>query len=396
MNKRAFKSRSALVLLILLAGMALLLTSLVHTSPNRAEAITINTTPITIPITIPHIPSTLQLAPQVISENPANGDTNVAVTVIWAHFNTAMDPSTITSTNVILAKVPSGSVPSYWVSYDSTGHTAYITLNGGSSLDPGSIYSVTVKGAVKNSGGVSMGADFVWTFATSSSTTTASTTTTTEVSTTTTSSSTTTTTAPSTTSTTLPAAPSFSDIATSPYQTAIEGVAARGIVSGFTDGTFRPGDTVKRQQFAKVMVLSLGLPVSLSDICPFPDVPSGLDPNDPFYPNNYVAVCAAHGITQGLTPTTFAPYDPIKRFQLITMVVRGLNDRYPGLLQTPPANYPSTWNPSLSPQHGQNARLAEYNGLLAGLPLTSLNPFDPMPRGEVAQLLWNMVQLIEH
>ena len=395
MNKRAFKSRSALVLLLLLAGIALLLTSLAHTTSNRADAITLNT----LPITIPHISTIFipQPAPQVISENPANGDTNVTVTpVIWAQFNTAMDPSTITSTNVILAKVPSGSVPSYWVSYDSTGHTAYITLNGGSSLDPGSIYSVTVKGAVKNSGGVTMGADFVWTFATSSSTTTASTTTTTEVSTTTTSSSTTTTTAPSTTSTTLPAAPSFSDIATSPYQTAIEGVAARGIVSGFTDGTFRPGDTVKRQQFAKAIVLSLGLHVSLSDICPFPDVPSGLDPNDPFYPNNYVAVCAAHGITQGLTPTTFAPYDPIKRFQLITMVVRGLNDRYPGLLQTPPANYPSTWNPNLSPQHGQNARLAEYNGLLAGLPLASLNPFDPMPRGEVAQLLWNMVQLIEH
>jgi hypothetical protein len=173
-------------------------------------------------------------------------------------------------------------------------------------------------------------------------------------------------------------------------------VAARGIVSGFSDGTFRPLDAVKRQQFAKVIVLSLGLPVSLSDVCPFPDVPSGLDPTDPLYPDHYVAVCAAHGITEGLTPTTFAPYNFITRFQLITMVVRGLNGRYPGLLQTPPGSYVSTWNPTLSPQHGQNARLAEYNGLLAGLPLASLDPFAPMPRGEVAQILWNMLQVIAH
>ena len=59
-----------------------------------------------------------------------------------------------------------------------------------------------------------------------------------------------------------------------------------------------------------------------------------------------------------------------------------------------PAGYLSTWDPSDSPDHGQNARLAEFNGLLSGLPLLSLSPFAPMPRGEVAEILANVRQLI--
>jgi len=59
-----------------------------------------------------------------------------------------------------------------------------------------------------------------------------------------------------------------------------------------------------------------------------------------------------------------------------------------------PAGYLSTWDPTDSPDHGQNARLAEFNGLLNGLPLPSLSPFAPMPRGEVAEILANVRQLI--
>ena len=89
---------------------------------------------------------------------------------------------------------------------------------------------------------------------------------------------------------------------------------------------------------------------------------------------------------QGKTATTFAPYDPISRFQLISMVVRAL-EKAALDAEDSPADYHSTWDPALSQQHGQNARLAEYNHLLRGIPLASLNPWDPMPRGEVASVL---------
>jgi hypothetical protein len=85
----------------------------------------------------------------------------------------------------------------------------------------------------------------------------------------------------------------------------------------------------------------------------------------------------------------------VTRFQAITMVVRGIDDIDRGLLQTPDAAFQATWNPALSTVHGENARLAESNGLLEGLPLAQLNPLGAMTRGEIAQLMWNLMELLE-
>ena len=85
------------------------------------------------------------------------------------------------------------------------------------------------------------------------------------------------------------------------YSEAIADLSDQGIINGFTDGTFRPGELVTRQQFAKMIVLTLGLPVTEDDICPFSDVErSG---SNSLYPDNYVAVCAATA-SPGARPTT--------------------------------------------------------------------------------------------
>ena len=189
----------------------------------------------------------------------------------------------------------------------------------------------------------------------------------------------------------------FSDVVSgvTPYAGAIAELATRGIINGFGDGTFRPFFPVIRQQFAKVIVLTLGHEVPPGIVCPFTDVDLIPNPVDPLYPAKYVAVCALQGITTGKTATTFDPYTNISRFQVITMVVRGIDGVSSGLLAAPPVSFTSTWDPGISPDHGQNARRAEYNGLLAGLPLSSLDPFAPMPRGEVAQILSNLISLLE-
>ena len=82
-----------------------------------------------------------------------------------------------------------------------------------------------------------------------------------------------------------------------------------------------------------------------AEVCPFTDVVAQTG-TDPFYPSKYVAVCAAHGITTGKTPTTFAPYDNITRQQLITMVVRAADAVDPAgrvhARTSPPASSRST------------------------------------------------------
>jgi len=188
----------------------------------------------------------------------------------------------------------------------------------------------------------------------------------------------------------------FSDVpASHPHSSAISGMAARGIISGYDDGSFGPDKQVMRQQFAKMIVRALQLPVSTADICPFTDVSSGVDPKDPLYPSNYVAVCSAHGITQGAkTAGTFAPYANISRAQVVTMVVRALDRLRPGLLVVPPAGYTATLG-NFSPDHAGNMAKAEYNGLLADLAGfgTSWDVWRSATRGEVAQLLWSALAL---
>ncbi|MHB0979210.1 MAG: S-layer homology domain-containing protein [Thermoleophilia bacterium] len=184
---------------------------------------------------------------------------------------------------------------------------------------------------------------------------------------------------------------SFPDVPGShPYAAAIDQISGRGIMTGYADGDFGPADPVTRQQFAKMIVRALGLAVTERDVSPFVDVAPSSGP-DPLYPDHYVAVAAAHGITNGVSATHFGPWRAINRAQLISMVVRGVEAECPGRLAAPAAGYAATWRPTFSPQHGQNARTAQFNGLLSGLPLSTLDPWDPMPRAEAAQVLSNLL-----
>jgi len=182
---------------------------------------------------------------------------------------------------------------------------------------------------------------------------------------------------------------SFPDVpASHPYYTAINHLASKGVVGGYINGDFGPGDPVKRQQFAKMIVLAGGYPVTETDVCAYTDVEiSG--PGD-LFPDNYVAVCAANGITQGKTATSFDPFSFVTRYQAVTMVVRAADDLKPGLLLTPPTGWTATGPWGNDPTHGANAARAQYNGLLDDLDLGVLSPTANMTRGEVAQVLYNL------
>jgi len=188
------------------------------------------------------------------------------------------------------------------------------------------------------------------------------------------------------------AALGFSDVpAAHRFAAAIDDLSARGIITGFDDGSFRPDAPVTRQQFAKMIVGALYLPASTADVCPFPDVVSSRGAD--LYPDHLVAVAAANRITEGYDDGTFRPYRSIIRAQVITMVVRALDGLDPQALEPDPAtlDLPGEWE-ELSGEHLDNARLAYHNGLLDGLDYwgAARDPLAPMPRGEVAQVLHNI------
>lgn len=188
----------------------------------------------------------------------------------------------------------------------------------------------------------------------------------------------------------LAAGPSFFDVyPTNPYYGAITDLAGRGIITGFQNGNFGPNDPVTRQQFAKMIVLTGGYPVSEVDVCPFTDV--AVSGPGSLFPDNYVAVCAERGIAVGKTSTKFDPYANITRYQVLSMVVRAALDLRPSLLAIPPAGWESSAGWDLDATHGANAARAEYNGLLVGLNLAALDPKGNMTRGEVAQVLHNLL-----
>lgn len=191
------------------------------------------------------------------------------------------------------------------------------------------------------------------------------------------------------------AGPSFVDApASHPYVEAIEGLAQQGIVGGYerSDGQFefRPGDPVRRAQFAKIIVGAMGLEVKEEEPYLFADLGAD-DPNN-LYPHEFVGVAARYGITTGTGPSQFAPYLDIKRAQLLTMAVRAAQRLRPGALVTPPAGFRS-YVGDFDPTHGPALRIAEYNGLLNGIQGYGWHwdPWAKASRGEAAQILWNLM-----
>ena len=176
-----------------------------------------------------------------------------------------------------------------------------------------------------------------------------------------------------------------------PYRPALEALSANGTVGGYPDNTFRPDNPLYRAQLAKMLVGALGRSVDESLVSSFPDL--GPDPSDDLYPHDFVAAAFRDGIIRGYGDGRFGPWEAVTRAQAVTMSVRAAETLAAGSLEAVPAGYSAAWERTLgSSEHGLNAAKAEFNGLLAGIPLpgAASNPYAPMPRGEAAQLLRNL------
>jgi hypothetical protein len=109
--------------------------------------------------------------------------------------------------------------------------------------------------------------------------------------------------------------PHFSDVPTSnPFYTFIETAFNHAIISGYSDGTFRPGNNVTRGQLSKIVVLAQVWTIDISGGPHFSDV----GPNNAFY--SYIETAFNHGIISGYSDGTFRPGNSATRGQISKIV----------------------------------------------------------------------------
>jgi subtilisin family serine protease len=137
---------------------------------------------------------------------------------------------------------------------------------------------------------------------------------------------------------------SFSDVPSDhTFYSFIRCLACRGIISGYSDGTFRPGNDITRGQIAKMVSNSAGFNED-----PGPQIYEDVDPNNPFYTWINRLSMRGHmgGYDCGLVPQEpcnppdnrpyFRPYSSSTRGQLskITSNATGLEWKPTGLYYT--------------------------------------------------------------
>ncbi|MEK5214634.1 S-layer homology domain-containing protein [Psychrobacillus sp. FSL H8-0487] len=111
--------------------------------------------------------------------------------------------------------------------------------------------------------------------------------------------------------------PGFKDIkADNEYYGPIAALVAEGIVSGKENGTYAPGEKLTRSQMAKIITLAFGFKEGKLTDTKFKDVKA-----TDWY-NGYLQTLLDNEITTGTTATTFSPYDNVKRGQMASFVVR--------------------------------------------------------------------------
>lgn len=117
----------------------------------------------------------------------------------------------------------------------------------------------------------------------------------------------------------------FKDVNSSAwYADAIRTAAEAGLISGYTDGSFKPGSPITRQEMASVLAKAIKytgktLNADPAALAKFSDAAS-----IPAWSQAAVAEIAAEGIIQGATDGSFAPQKLATRAEAVTMLEKTL------------------------------------------------------------------------
>jgi hypothetical protein len=164
----------------------------------------------------------------------------------------------------------------------------------------------------------------------------------------------------------------FVDVPDGQFYTApVSWAVTSGITTGFTDGTFRPGDMVTRAHLA-VFLWRLSCSPEVSSGAPFGDVPAGQ------YYSEAVDWLVGTGITSGTGPGTFSPNEAVDRGQMAVFLHR---------LAGEPASGPAGF-PDVTGQYFAGAvDWLAAEAITAGYPDGLFHPGDAVTRAQMVTFL---------
>jgi ribosomal protein L30/L7E len=173
----------------------------------------------------------------------------------------------------------------------------------------------------------------------------------------------------------------FTDVfPTDYYYEAVRHLYCAGVISGYSDGTFRPYNPTTRGQLTKIVVLGFGLPLYTPPSPTFTDVPT----THTFY--QYIETAAHEGLVSGYSDGTFRPENNVTRGQLSKIVVEAAG--WP-LLNPPTPTFSDV--PPLSPFY-QHIETAYSHSIISGYSDGTFRPGNPATRGQIAKIVHNALE----
>ncbi|MBF6613234.1 MAG: S-layer homology domain-containing protein [Chloroflexi bacterium] len=181
---------------------------------------------------------------------------------------------------------------------------------------------------------------------------------------------------------TVQAAARYNDVSMSrPDFLAIESLSDEGVISGYSDGSFRPDSTLTRAQLAKMLAIAFQWGLIKPAEGRFSDVPG----DSWMFP--YVETAAARGAMEGYSDGTFGPTDPISRGEVARSIVLAagwqISSTHTGFSDVPAdsslAGYVAT---------------AHAHGIVTGDEEGNFYPSALATRGEVSTIFYSLMQAL--
>ena len=113
------------------------------------------------------------------------------------------------------------------------------------------------------------------------------------------------------------AGPRFKDVPTTSWAfAAVADLSARGLITGYEDGKFRPDNAVTRAEYAKLVCSALGVEPDTGSSGPFKDVTSA------YWAAGYIAAAVDKSWLTGYPGGLFKPEEPVSMAQALAVITR--------------------------------------------------------------------------